>query len=174
MFSGVHHRSSNPPPAAVGRRISDCCTAIWSGRRLATTRSIEARRVLTPLAAGSSGLSGKTSNNPRPRMASRSVIVARRYASLTATIVNRGGRSTRNGAGDAWKSASKSGSLGGKGGGRAIFRTGPGARDPCRPDSRPSERECTQHPSGPPATTRFSPSRQSHLGERRRWRGEHR
>ena len=41
----------------------------------------------TPVAVGSSGLSGNASKSPRPRSASRLVMVAWRYASLTATIV---------------------------------------------------------------------------------------
>jgi hypothetical protein len=58
-----------------------------SAVRTARTRSNEAFRWSTPEAAGSSGLSAKISNNPRPRMSSLHVIVAWRYASLTATMV---------------------------------------------------------------------------------------
>src|SRR5688572_21684257 len=65
---------------------------------------------VTSLAAGSAGLSGNTSKNPRPRISSRGVMVARTYASLTATIVYWGalGRRTRYSPGAAsnrvWKS----------------------------------------------------------------------
>jgi hypothetical protein len=41
-------------------------------------RSREVRRLRTPVAVGSSGLSGKTSKIPRPRISSRFVMVALR------------------------------------------------------------------------------------------------
>src|SRR5436305_8400192 len=59
-----------------------------SAVRLVFTRSSEARKLRTPSAAGSFGSSGNTSNSFRPMMSERSVIVARKYASLTATIEN--------------------------------------------------------------------------------------
>jgi hypothetical protein len=75
-FTGLQKRSSKPPPCASGRRTSYFCTAIASGAPVATTRTSEARRLLTPVAAGSSGLSGKTSKMPRPTIVVRAVIVA--------------------------------------------------------------------------------------------------
>ncbi len=76
LLTGLQKRSSNPPPSSGGRRMSYFCTGIASARRSPTARSSEARRLRAPLAAGSPGLSGNTSNRPRPRMASREVIVA--------------------------------------------------------------------------------------------------
>jgi len=67
-FIGLQYRSSKPPPSASGRRMSYFCTAIVSGTLSRSTRSSEARRLLTPVAAGSSGLSGKISKRPRPRI----------------------------------------------------------------------------------------------------------
>jgi hypothetical protein len=66
--------------------MSYFCTAIVSGLLSSRTRSSDARKLLTPVAAGSSGLSGKTSKMPRPTISSRFVMVAARYASLTATM----------------------------------------------------------------------------------------
>src|SRR5206468_10563309 len=79
-------RHANAPPSDSGRRMSCFWTGMVSGTRFANTRSSEALRFRTPVACGSSGLSGKTSKRPRPRTSSRFVIVARRYASLAATI----------------------------------------------------------------------------------------
>src|SRR5260370_42263965 len=69
----------------------------------------EAERFRTPLAFGSLGLSGKTSEMPRPRMSSHLVMVADRDASLTATMV-RSGASTRYNPGAGSMRARKSGS----------------------------------------------------------------
>jgi hypothetical protein len=55
-------------------------------------RRSDAVRLATPVAWGSSGLSGKTSNKGRPTIPSRVVIVARRYASETPTIWRSGER----------------------------------------------------------------------------------
>lgn len=54
---------------------------------------------------------GKTSNNFRPTMSSLRVIIAERYASVTATMV-RWGVSTRNGVGALSNSCRKSAALG--------------------------------------------------------------
>ena len=70
--------------------MSYFCTAMVSAVRLRSTLCSEAWRLRTPLAAGSSGLSGKISNSSRPRIALRLVIVACAYASLTATMVRSG------------------------------------------------------------------------------------
>jgi hypothetical protein len=61
-----------------------------SGARFWSTLARDALRFETPVAVGSSGLSGKTSNRWRPRISSRLVMVACRYASLAATIVKVG------------------------------------------------------------------------------------
>ena len=87
MFFGLQYFTWNVPS---GPRMSYFCTAIVSAARVASTRSSDARRLLVPVAAGSSGLSGKTSNSPRPSVSSRVVCVARRRASVAATIVKRG------------------------------------------------------------------------------------
>ena len=57
----------------------------------------EARKLLVPVAWGSSGLSGNTSKRPRPMTSCRWVRVACRYASLAPTILNSAsGCRTRN------------------------------------------------------------------------------
>jgi hypothetical protein len=58
--------------------MSYFCTAIVSGFAVFRTSSSEARRLPTPVAAGSSGLSGNTSKMPRPRTSSRRIMVAAR------------------------------------------------------------------------------------------------
>ena len=80
--------------------MSYFCTAMVSAARRSRTRSRDARRLRTPVGAGSFGLSGKTSNSPRPTMSSRLVIVACRYASFTPAIIRSGVR-IRNGPGAA-------------------------------------------------------------------------
>ena len=90
----LQNRSSNPPPAASGRGMSYFCTDMVSRVRWRSTRVSEALRLRAPSVAGSSGLSGKTSNKGRPTMSSRCVKVARRYASLAATMT-RSGSTTR-------------------------------------------------------------------------------
>lgn len=62
------------------------------------------------MASGSSGLSGNTSKIPRPRISSRCVIVACKYASLTAVMIRSGVR-TRYRPGLDSNSARKSGWL---------------------------------------------------------------
>jgi hypothetical protein len=64
--------------------------AIVSGARDVSTRSSDARRLRTPSASGSSGLSGNTSNSGRPIIWARVVSVAARYASVAAKIVRSG------------------------------------------------------------------------------------
>jgi hypothetical protein len=71
------------------------CTAIVSGGLVAMMRSKEARRLRVPAAAGSSGLSGRTSNSPRPMIASRVVWVAASLESVAATMVNLGASGSR-------------------------------------------------------------------------------
>ena len=86
-----------------------------------STRTIEAVRLATPSAVGSSGLSGKTSKITRPTMSRRSVRVARRYPSLTATI--RRSRSTASRLpGACSKSSRKSGPAAGTAGVPTVDR----------------------------------------------------
>src|SRR5258708_3102265 len=89
--------------------MSHLCTGIMSWACFSRTRFIETERFRPPLAFGSSGLSGKTSEMPRPRMSSHLVMVADRDASLTATMV-RSGASTRYNPGAGSMRARKSGS----------------------------------------------------------------
>jgi hypothetical protein len=58
-------------------------------------------------------LSGKTSKTPRPKIFSRFVMVAWRYASVTALMVKSGAR-TRYRPGVDWNNAWKSGGVEGK------------------------------------------------------------
>src|SRR5689334_9832598 len=96
-FVGLHQRSSGVPPVSAGRRRSYFWAAIASVARFDRTRANEALSLPNPVAVEAAGLAGSTSNSPRPTISSRLVIVARAYASLTATIVYRGtsGRRTR-------------------------------------------------------------------------------
>src|SRR5262249_43729827 len=92
--------------------MSYFCTAMVSGARVARTRSKDARRFRVPVAAGSSGLSGNSSNRPRPRVCSSVVCVASRRARVAATMVYLGasGNSTSSTSGDCSKSSRKFGS----------------------------------------------------------------
>ena len=76
-LTGLQYRASNRPLPA-GCSMSYFWTAIVSGWRRDRTRSRDVRRFVTPVASGSSGLSGKTSKTYRPTMRSRSVDVASR------------------------------------------------------------------------------------------------
>jgi len=80
------------------------------GPPVAKHRSGDARRSPTPVAVGSAGLSGNASNRLRLMICSRVVMVARRRASLAATIVKSGVR-TGLGIGVAsnkgWKSSAR-------------------------------------------------------------------
>ncbi len=105
-FFGLQYLAVNVPS---GPRMSYFCTAIVSASRVAITRSSDARRLLVPVASGSSGLSGNTSNRPLPSV-SAVVCVASKRARVAATIVKRGasGSSTRSTSGDASNSSRKS------------------------------------------------------------------
>src|SRR5438552_2596314 len=61
-FFGLQYRATKLPS---GSRMSYLCTAMVSGCLVCNTRSSEARRLPTPVADGSSGLSGKISKRPR-------------------------------------------------------------------------------------------------------------
>lgn len=87
LFSGAHQRTSKPPS---GRRTSYRWTGIRSGAPVASTRSSEARRLRTPVAAGSSGLSGMASNSGRPTMSARRCIVAASQGSDASSMTNSG------------------------------------------------------------------------------------
>src|SRR3954471_8950442 len=89
--------------------MSYFCTAIVCGAPVSSTVFSEARRLLTPSACGSSGLSGKTSKSPRPTISSRRVSVASRYAPVTPTMRN-SRSSTSMGTGACSNSARRSGS----------------------------------------------------------------
>lgn len=70
------------PLATRGNTVGPAWCPLY---RVFSTRSSEARKLLMPLAEGSSGLSGITSNSPRPRQ-SRVVRVAWSRALVAATI----------------------------------------------------------------------------------------
>ena len=103
----LQKRSSKPPPRRSGRGMSYFCTDIESPVRSRSTRMSDALRLRAPSVAGSSGLSGKTSKSGRPTRPERSVRVAARYESLTATMT-RLRSMTRYFSGSASKSARKS------------------------------------------------------------------
>jgi hypothetical protein len=76
VFTGLQYRTSKPPPADSGRRMSYFCTAMVSATRACSTRCSDAAKFACPLACASEGLSGNMSKIPRPRIRSREVIVA--------------------------------------------------------------------------------------------------
>jgi len=82
-LTGLQYLSSKPPPSDSGLRMSYFCTAMVSEVLSWSTRCREVRRLRTPVAEGSLGLSGKTSKTPRPRYLRGFVMVAWRYASVT-------------------------------------------------------------------------------------------
>src|SRR5467141_1439963 len=74
-LTGLQYLTSKPPPSDSGLRMSYFCTAMASEVLSWSTRCREVRRLRTPVAEGSLGLSGKTSKTPRPKISSRFVMV---------------------------------------------------------------------------------------------------